>query len=484
MNLHVQADGRRAHDRGRAAVERPEVGEAGRHARDASARRRPAVLRVRVRARPPRAREGTGRRAPGAPRRPDRDGVAGPPRRPAPPTPRRSHSATPCSGGCGRRAAGPDSLHVWDRELARHGIELMRPPPRAGRGAGGALRRSARRSSACRRRPRSTYRPRSGAHTARELEAELRERLRRRSRARLHHSRPPSRRPASCAPQVATCAATGRRASSGSACSRCCWRSATCCEDARDASPVLLLDDVLSELDPDRRARPARRSSRPRSDADHDGRPRAPCPPGSRSRGCRCARRPAEHELERSGGDRVSRRPRPLAEALPVPEGTAGAARPSWRRCRTVGRRPWARRSPAHCEPVSERAGVVTVRCDSGVWAAELSMMSAQLAASDSTRLARPSARCARSGSWRAAEASTCAGTASRRARLESRMRPFAAATGSGSPAVRVFPHSRGKFRRLEAPDSAPQPARIGSTLSCARRPRAHRSSTEARARS
>ena len=32
-----------------------------------------------------------------------------------------------------------------------------------------------------------------------------------------------------------------------------------------------------------------------------------------------------------------------------------------------------------HCEPVSEKAGVLTVRCDSGVWAAELSMMSGRL---------------------------------------------------------------------------------------------------------
>jgi predicted nucleic acid-binding Zn ribbon protein len=30
-------------------------------------------------------------------------------------------------------------------------------------------------------------------------------------------------------------------------------------------------------------------------------------------------------------------------------------------------------------EPVSERAGVVTVRCSSSVWASELSMMSARL---------------------------------------------------------------------------------------------------------
>jgi predicted nucleic acid-binding Zn ribbon protein len=32
-----------------------------------------------------------------------------------------------------------------------------------------------------------------------------------------------------------------------------------------------------------------------------------------------------------------------------------------------------------HSEPASEQDGVVTVRCRSGVWAAELSMMSRQL---------------------------------------------------------------------------------------------------------
>jgi predicted nucleic acid-binding Zn ribbon protein len=32
-----------------------------------------------------------------------------------------------------------------------------------------------------------------------------------------------------------------------------------------------------------------------------------------------------------------------------------------------------------HAQPVSERGGMVTLRCDSAVWASELSMMSAQL---------------------------------------------------------------------------------------------------------
>jgi predicted nucleic acid-binding Zn ribbon protein len=74
----------------------------------------------------------------------------------------------------------------------------------------------------------------------------------------------------------------------------------------------------------------------------------------------------------------VSRRPRPLAEILPavrerlapatvlagVQEGWAAAAGAEVAR---------------HSEPVSERGGVVTVRCESGVWAAELSMMSGEL---------------------------------------------------------------------------------------------------------
>jgi predicted nucleic acid-binding Zn ribbon protein len=33
----------------------------------------------------------------------------------------------------------------------------------------------------------------------------------------------------------------------------------------------------------------------------------------------------------------------------------------------------------AVCEPISERAGIVTVACDSAVWASELSLMEAEL---------------------------------------------------------------------------------------------------------
>jgi predicted nucleic acid-binding Zn ribbon protein len=74
----------------------------------------------------------------------------------------------------------------------------------------------------------------------------------------------------------------------------------------------------------------------------------------------------------------VSRRPRPLADVLPgvkqrlAPATMLAGVQEGWA---TAAGAEVAR----HSEPVSERGGVVTVRCESGVWAAELSMMSGQL---------------------------------------------------------------------------------------------------------
>ena len=47
--------------------------------------------------------------------------------------------------------------------------------------------------------------------------------------------------------------------------------------------------------------------------------------------------------------------------------------------CRRDGQPLRARRIARHSEPASEQAGIVTVRCSSAVWAAELTMMSRQL---------------------------------------------------------------------------------------------------------
>jgi DNA replication and repair protein RecF len=151
------------------------------------------------------------------------------------------------------RAAGPDSLHVWDRELARHGLELMEHRRELVDALTGPfVQRAAELGLPP---PVSiTYRPRSGAHTAEELEAELRERLDadlergftmhgpHRDDLALHAAGRDLRRYGSQGQQ------------------RLGLLSLLLAErdvlrNARDTSPVMLLDDVLSELDPERRER-------------------------------------------------------------------------------------------------------------------------------------------------------------------------------------------------------------------------------------
>ena len=74
----------------------------------------------------------------------------------------------------------------------------------------------------------------------------------------------------------------------------------------------------------------------------------------------------------------MSRRPRPLADAIPglmaelAPATLLAEVQACWEAAAGT-------EVAHHCEPVGEQAGVVTVRCDAGVWAAELSMMSGTL---------------------------------------------------------------------------------------------------------
>ncbi len=71
----------------------------------------------------------------------------------------------------------------------------------------------------------------------------------------------------------------------------------------------------------------------------------------------------------------MSRLPRPLADALPrlkadlAPATVLADVQTAWQQAAGA-------QVALHCAPVSEKGGVLTVRCDSGVWAAELSMMS------------------------------------------------------------------------------------------------------------
>jgi predicted nucleic acid-binding Zn ribbon protein len=72
------------------------------------------------------------------------------------------------------------------------------------------------------------------------------------------------------------------------------------------------------------------------------------------------------------------RAPRPLAVAL---EGVVGRAEPATLLARAQG--VWADTAgpglAAFAEPVSERDGVLTVACESAVWAQELELLSADL---------------------------------------------------------------------------------------------------------
>jgi predicted nucleic acid-binding Zn ribbon protein len=74
----------------------------------------------------------------------------------------------------------------------------------------------------------------------------------------------------------------------------------------------------------------------------------------------------------------LTHRPRPLAEVLPalrarlVPATPLADVQTRW--ADVVGER-----IAGEAEPVGGRDGVITVQCSSGVWAAELSLMSPQL---------------------------------------------------------------------------------------------------------
>ncbi len=151
------------------------------------------------------------------------------------------------------RAAGPDSLHVWDRELARHGLELMEHRRELVEALSGPfVQRAAELGLAG---PVSiAYRPRSNAHTAAELEDELRERLDADlDRGFTMHG--PHR-----DDLVLHAAGRDLRRYGSQGQQRLGLLSLLLAErdvlrNARDTSPVMLLDDVLSELDPERRDR-------------------------------------------------------------------------------------------------------------------------------------------------------------------------------------------------------------------------------------
>jgi len=74
----------------------------------------------------------------------------------------------------------------------------------------------------------------------------------------------------------------------------------------------------------------------------------------------------------------LRRRPRPISEALErfqsrvAPPTLLGEVQRLW--APALGEE-----IAAHADPVSERQGVITARCDSAVWAAELTMLARSL---------------------------------------------------------------------------------------------------------
>jgi DNA replication and repair protein RecF len=150
-------------------------------------------------------------------------------------------------------AAGADSLHVWDRELARHGVELMDhrralvdalSAPFARRAEELGLPMPAA----------LEYRPRSDARTAEELEAELREKLDSDlDRGFTLHG--PHRDDLLLRADTRDLRRYGSQGQQRLALLALLLAERDVLASERATHPVMLLDDVLSELDPDRRGR-------------------------------------------------------------------------------------------------------------------------------------------------------------------------------------------------------------------------------------
>jgi DNA replication and repair protein RecF len=150
------------------------------------------------------------------------------------------------------RAAAPDSLQVWDRELARHGVELMAhrrelvdalAAPFSSRAAELGLPAPAT----------LAYRPRSGAADAAQLESELRERLDSDlERGFTLHG--PHRDDLQLRVAGRDLRRYGSQGQQRLGLLALLLAERDVLRQFRDTTPVMLLDDVLSELDPDRRS--------------------------------------------------------------------------------------------------------------------------------------------------------------------------------------------------------------------------------------
>lgn len=149
-------------------------------------------------------------------------------------------------------AASPSALAAWDRELARHGIELMQH--RADAIGLLATHFTARARDLGLPSPATlAYRPRSKAADAAGLEVELRERLTS-DLERGFTTHGPHRDDFALRAAERDLRRYGSQGQQRLGLLALLVAERDAIEDAHGALPVLLLDDVMSELDPDRRA--------------------------------------------------------------------------------------------------------------------------------------------------------------------------------------------------------------------------------------
>ena len=303
-------------------------------------------------------------------------------------------------------ARGPRrAADAWDVELARHGIALRDDRAARGRAAAPSASRDSPPSSAspatascatarARRRP-----------TPQALAAELRRARGRATSSAASRPRPAPRRPRARRARGATCAPTARRASSGSACWRCCWPSATALEAERGRAAA----DAARRRDERARRRSPRAAGR--RGCATAGQSVVTTTDLAHVPGAEGADVDAHRDRRRSGPRRRWRREAPPRPAARRRRGRGARRRARARHALAAVQRAWPDgggrgRSQPRRTPSAERDGVVTVACASSVWAQELTLMGPR-ARGASERVAGSRDRCAscasarpRAGAW------------------------------------------------------------------------------------
>ena len=255
--------------------------------------------------------------------------------------------------------AGRASLPAWDAELARHGVALMadraavvddlRPRFAAHAELLGLAGD-----------PEIAYRPRSKATTAEELAAELAERVES-DLERGFTGHGPHRDDLALRRDGRELRAYGSRGQQRLGLLALLLAEREALAEARGAPPLMLLDDVMSELDAGRRARLVDAAARRRSEPDHDDRPRA----RAGRRGCRRRRGWRSPRAPSCGRPREAARPAPARRSRSTAWPTGSPPRRCSRRSSGRGPRPPAAAFAGQCTPDAERDGVVTVACSS-----------------------------------------------------------------------------------------------------------------------